>query len=219
MNIRIAAGMTLLALLVWACQSGKTPDKKSDRPAIEVTFPYEKADSLFGFEGCDKGLYRADSAEAFEIYYGVYRVQAKYNPDAPGQEIVAIIDSTGQRLAFPPVDEGGYFQGKWRNFFFVDLGTAPDVRKLNIYKEENGILYQVHQTEYLPHEAPIVSVTGSLWYYSPIEEADMQEKPNCPDAEQWRKEGLRVGYGQRRLFDLQQRMLVRKSEYTCVPRQ
>ncbi|MCS7035419.1 MAG: hypothetical protein RMJ33_12590 [Saprospiraceae bacterium] len=219
MNIRIAAGMALLVLLAWACQSSKTPDKKADKPPVEVTFPYEKADSLLGFEGCDKGLYRADSAESFEISYGVYRVQVKNNSDAPGQEIVAIIDSTGRRLTFPPLDEGGYFQGKWRNFFFVDLGTAADVRKLNVYKEEGGLLYQVHQTEYLPHEAPLVSASGSLWYYAPIEEANMREKPYCPDAEQWRKDGLRIGYGQRCLFDLTQRMLVRKSEYTCVPLQ
>ncbi len=219
MSIRIVAGMTFLALLAWACQSESKPGKKSNEPSVEVSFPYEKADSLFGFEGCDKGLYRADSAELFELTYSTYRVQVKNRENLPTSEITLIIDSTGRRLVFPPLSEGSHFQGKWRNFFFVDAGTGPDVRQLTIYKEENGVLYQIYQTEYLSHEAPMVSASGSLWYYRPVEEADVSEKPNCPDAEQWRKDGFRIGYGQRHLFDLTQRMLVRKSEYTCVPRQ
>ncbi len=209
----------LLALLIWACQSDKKPSAQADKPAVEVSYPYERADSVFGFQGCDKGTYRADSAGSFEMIYGAYRVQVKDRENAPGQEITIIIDSTGQRLMLPPLDEGGYFQGKWRNHFFVDLGTAPDVRKLNVYKEENRGLYQVFQTEYLPHEVPLVSTTGSLWFYGPIKAEDMREKPICPDAEQWRKQGFTIGYGQRCLYDMAQRMYVRKSEYTCVPMQ
>ncbi len=219
MNAYSVVVATLLACFSWACQSEKKPKSQETAPAVEVTYPYEKADSLFGFQGCDKGRYRADSAGSFEIDYSIYRVQVTEQKDAPGQRIVVVIDSTERRVFFPPLDEGGYFQGKSGNHFFVDLGTGPDVRKLNVYKEENGELYQVFQTEYLPQEAPFVSPTGSLWFYGPIEEADMQEKPACPEAEQWRKEGLRVGYGQRRIFDIKQRMYVRKSEYICVPRQ
>ncbi len=218
---RAVFGTALLVLSMWACQSEKKPaDQQKNASAASITYPYEKPDSAFGFAGCDKALYKADSAGSFELFYGTYRVQVKEpTGSTPGQQITIVIDSTGTPLQLPPLDEGGYFQGKWGNHFFVDLGTAPDVRRLNVYKEENGALYQVFQTEYLPHEAPVVASTGSLWFYGPIAEADMEEKPVCPDAEQWRKDGLRIGYGQRRLYDMRQRMYVRKSEYTCVPMQ
>ncbi|GEM_PF-1816081 len=213
-------GAAGVALFLWMCQSNTgTSDNSKGASAVEVNYPYERADSVFGFEGCDKGLYKADSAGAFEMVYAGYRVQVTDNPSQPGQQITVFVDSTGPRLTFPPFDEGGYFQGKWKNHFFVDLGTGPDVRKLNVYKIENGRLYQVFQTEYLPKEAPVVSQRGALWFYGPVEEKEISEKPACPEAEQWRKEGLRVGYGQRWLYDIEQRMYVRKSEFICVPRQ
>lgn len=212
-------GAGVVALFLWTCQSNTKNDNAKGVPAVEVNYPYERADSVFGFEGCDKGLYKADSAGAFEMVYAGYRVQVAYDPSQPGQQITVFVDSTGPRLTFPPLDEGGYFQGKWKNHFFVDVGTGPDVRKLNIYKVENGGLYQVFQTEYLSEEPPVVSQRGSLWFYGPVEEKDISEKPACPEAEQWRKEGLNVGYGQRRLYDMEQRMYTRKSEFICVPRQ
>lgn len=214
----IAGGVVTLALLLGGCQPTNKPVKPGDTSAEKINFPVEKSDSLFGFQGCDKGRYRADSIGSFELVYSDYRVQVKTPSFGQGQEIVFIVDSTGLRLPVPPLEEGGYFRGKWRNFFFVDLGTNPDLRKLNVYKEDKGGLYQVFQTEYLPYEAPVVSSSGSLWFYAPIEEAAVREKPYCPDAEEWRKQDLSIGYGQRQLFDMTQRMLVRKSEYICVPR-
>jgi len=204
-----------LALWAMACKNNASPDAK----APDITYPYEKPDSLLGFEGCMVAGYRALSPTEREFIYQDYSIKIADKENAPGENIEIVLDSIGKTLSVPASTEEGYFQGMARGHFFVDIGTAPDVREIVLYTVTEGKLMQAYRTNYLPAEPPFISANGGFWFYTPIAESDMLQVPDCPDKEKWVKDGLRVGYGQRCVYNLVNRMLTKKSEYVCVPLQ
>jgi len=210
-HIPFAAVTLLLCLLVVSCKN--TPSEKS------VVYPIEKNDSIVGFKGCLTAGFRASSDTAREFIYQKYLIKARTQDGFPGEriDVITLPDSIRQML---PVDDNGSFAGMAYEHIFIDAGTAPDLRELVLYRiRPEGVISMVFRTKYYPDPAPFVSENGNLWFYAPIEESDMVKTPDCPDKEKWVKDGLRVGYGQRVLYNLTDRMLTRKSEYVCVPLQ
>ncbi|MEQ1745792.1 MAG: hypothetical protein ABMA02_10220 [Saprospiraceae bacterium] len=202
-------------LLLASCKNSAPTDPKK----ANITYPYEKPDSIVGFKGCQMAGFSSKSAENREFRYQDYVFVVTDRKDEPGEKIGIVFNSdTTRRLEIPATEEA-YFMGVANNHFFMDRGTGPDVRELVFYRFQAGEVYLVYRTNYYPEPAPFVSTNGALWYYAPIEEKDMIKIPDCPDREKWLKEGLRVGYGQRVLYNLNERMLTRKSEYVCVPLQ
>lgn len=203
----------LLLLLAFGCKN--TP---SDNQEKSTVYPVIKADSIHGFEGCETAGYMALSDTTREFVYQKYLIRIKDRQGEPGEKIDIVLLPDSIRLSLPAVGEG-YFSGLAYGHFFVDIGTAPDLRELVLYRIQPDGIFQVYQTKYYPEPAPFVSGNGGIWFYAPIEEGDMVMMPDCPDREKWIKDGLRVGYGQRIIYDLKVRMLTRKSEYVCVPLQ
>ncbi|MFN0013881.1 MAG: hypothetical protein ACKVU2_04980 [Saprospiraceae bacterium] len=202
-------------LLVAACKNAAPADPKK----ADFTYPYEKPDSIVGFEGCLTAGFSAKSAEKREFRYQDYLFVVTDRKDQPGEQIGIVFNSdTSRRLDIPATEES-YFKGVANNHFFMDRGTGPGVRELVFYRFQAGEVYLVHRHSYYPEPAPFVSSNGGLWFYAPIEEKDMVKTPDCPDRGKWLKDGIQVGYGQRVIYNLNERMLTRKSEYVCVPLQ
>ncbi|MBK9338418.1 MAG: hypothetical protein IPM98_18530 [Lewinellaceae bacterium] len=215
MTKNILSGLTalLLTLLAFACKNNTPADAK----ASGMTYPFEKPDSIFGLEGCAMAGFRAFSDTTREFYYQNFRIKVTDKSGEPGQIIQVVLDSTNQTLDVPASTEAGFFSGAARDHFFVDIGTTPDARQMLIYNIRDGALLQTYRAEYLAAEPPFISTNGAFWFYAPIEESDMLKMPDCPDKEKWVKDGLRIGYGQRYIYNLVNRMLTRKSEYICAP--
>lgn len=208
------AATLLLALLVVSCKNSP-----SDNSEKNVTYPIERNDSIVGFKGCLVAGFKASSATEREFIYQKYLIKARNQEGFSGERIDLIVLPDSARYMLP-VDDNGAFSGMAYDHIFIDAGTAPDLRELVLYRiKPGGVISMVFRTKYYPEPAPFVSENGSLWFYTPIEEKDMVKIPDCPDKKKWVKDGLRVGYGQRALYNLTDRMLTRKSEYVCVPLQ
>lgn len=183
-----------------------------------MAYPFEKPDSLFGYEGCLMTGFRAYSPTEREFVYQDYTIRVKDKADGVGQNVELMRDSA-RVFTLPVSSEEGFFQGAARNHLFFDVGTGPGIRQILLYSVKENDVFQVYRADYLPDVQPFVSSNGGFWFYAPIEESEMVKTPDCPDKEKWLKEGLRVGYGQRCVYNLMDRMLVKKSEYICVPLQ
>lgn len=215
-NSAIYAAALLAALAVVACKNN--PSAPAEMPGANMAYPFEKPDSMFGYEGCLMTGFRAYSPTEREFVYQDYTMRVKDKADGVGQDVELMRDST-RIFSLPVSNEAGFFQGMARNHLFFDVGTGPGIRQLLLYSVKENDILQVYRTDYLPDVPPFVSSNGGLWFYTPIEESEMVKMPDCPDKEKWLKEGQRVGYGQRCVYNLVDRMLVKKSEYICVPLQ
>lgn len=211
-TLLVAAAFFLL-LFALACKN--IPSENQEK---NIAYPVVKADSIHGFEGCEMAGFKALSDTTREFVYQKYLIRVKDRQGEPGEKIDLVVLPDSIHLGLP-AEEEGYFSGLAYGHFFVDIGTGPDLRELVFYRIQPQGIFLVYRTKYYPEPAPFVSGNGGVWFYAPIEEKEMTKMPDCPDREKWLKDGLRVGYGQRIIYDLKDRMLTRKSEYVCVPLQ
>lgn len=206
----------LTAITVSNCKNKATENQSKSSGDAAVMLP-EKTDSLMGFEGCSRAGFKMLSPQVHEFKYQDYTFRITNKEDG-AESIEAVLDSTGRRFKVPDV-EPTYFRGAARGHFFVDVGTAPDVRELIVYSLTRESLSQVYRTQYLLEEPPFVAESGSLWFYVPVPESEVAKELNCPDKADWLKKDLKVGYGQRYLYNMVNRGLTRKSEFICAPLQ
>lgn len=176
--------------------------------------PPGRNDSLAGFQGCERAAYSALTANSHEFIYQHYTVKIKENPNSPGEEVVVVRDSGRQDFKIP-MPSDGRFHGMCRNKLFVDAGTGPDNRTLFIFDVDKMV--QNYSTSYCGE----LRIIGSqkLWFLMPVEESEVTKMPDCPDKDEWKKNGLGVGYGQQCIYNFMNRSLTRKSEWVCVPQQ
>lgn len=182
--------------------------------ATSDTLPHGKLDTLVGFNGCERATWSPLTATSEEFIYQHYVVKVSGKDDQPGEEILVQRDS-GRTDFKIPVPEAGYFHGVCRNKLFVDVGTGPDNRELFIFDLDKMV--QTYNTPYCGE--PKIVGFDRLWFLLPVEEKDVVKMPDCPEKDEWEKNGLRVGYGQQCIFNFMKRSLTRKSEWQCVPMQ
>lgn len=176
--------------------------------------PPGKNDSLAGFPGCERAAWSPLTTNSEEFIYQHYVVKITRPQDGSGEEIVVKRDS-GRADFTIPIHEGGRFYGISRNRLFVDAGTGPNNREVYVYDLDR--MLQLFGTPYCG-DLQIVQ-SEKIRYLVPVEEQDVVKMPECPEKSEWEKKGLRVGYGQRCLFNFVNRSLTRKSEWECVPLQ
>ncbi len=176
----------------------------------------EKIDTAFGLKGCDRAGFRNIKDKIREFTYDGYRVRLVKRDNEAGENIEVIIDSTGRSLLVPNV-EATYFAGGAFGHIFVDIGSDPEVRDILVYNLKRGSLAQVYRERYCVAGETFVSSNGGLWFYCPVDEMVVNKKPECPEQAEWLNKGLKVGYGQKYLYDLLNRGLTRKSEFICLP--
>ncbi len=213
---RVYFFVILTAMAVGSCKN-KATETQSETAGDAPVMLEEKTDSLMGFEGCSRAGFKMLSPQVHEFKYQYYTFRITTKEDG-AESIDVRIDSTGRRFKVPDV-EPTYFRGAARGHFFVDVGTAPGIRELIVYSLTRETLSQVYRTQYLLEEPPFVHENGNLWFYVPVPEGEVTKEPNCPDKAAWLKKGLKVGYGQRYLYNMVERGLTRKSEFICAPLQ
>lgn len=209
-NTLVYVSVFFLALTILAC---KTKGEQGENS--KANLPAMRTDSLVGFEGCNRAGFKAISENVFEYKYQYYTFRTTIKED--GAELIEFtIDTIGKKFAKVSDLEPTYFRGCVRGHFFVDIGTAPDVREMIIYSLQNGVMSQVYRVPYLVKYPPFIASNGQFYFFRPVDEAEVSTMPECPDKEAWLEKGLKVGYGQRYMYNLVNRGLTRKSEFVCA---
>ncbi len=225
-NLFLLAFGTALLFSLTFCRNTPLPEghsKVSDGMPIPdannpaqpaAALPMGKIDSAVGFAGSDRAAWSPLTATSEEFIYQHYRVKISREPNTPGEKIVVARDN-GRTDFTIPMPENGYFKGICRNKMFVDAGTGPDGRRFYVFDLDN-------QTQYFDSPYcgdPQVVGADRLHFLIPVEESTVTRIPDCPQKEEWVKNGLKVGYGQRAIFNFMKRSLTEKSEWACVPMQ
>lgn len=217
-NLFSFAILAALTLLLHSCENKTaTIGKLSPETGKTLTpgpLPPGKSDSIAGFRGCERASYSPLSADSDEFIYQHYTVKLTRKSDGPGETITVMRDS-GRADFIVPMPEAGRFFGICKNKMFVDAGTGPDNRELFIFDLDKEV--QTYNTPYCGDLR--IAESQRLWFLMPVEESEVVKKPECPEKEEWTKKGLKVGYGQRCIFNFMNRSLTRKSEWICVPLQ
>lgn len=189
---------------------------KSAAAATEVSqvIPADRPDSLYGYPGCDVAGFHAISATEREFIYQDFKVHIGPNPIG-GEDIHAIpMDSTKGDLKI--IHEGpSYFKGVSHGQLLIEEDKGADApRELAVYQfERKALMFRMAFCGDIQ-----IASNGNLRFFTPVEEADVTNMPECPEKEEWAKKGMGVMYGQRCLFSLTNRTLTKKSEYTCLPK-
>jgi len=206
-NLLLACLATILILGWSACQNDAAP--KVEKPAPTAT-----ADTVVGFKGCDHAAFTPVGAGSFDYTYQHYTVRVLERSDTLGHGIVVAPHRGGPHFTVPMPDDG-YFMGVNRDYLFVDAGTGPDGREMIIFDLPGQ--HEVFREKYCD-EVEIIS-NGKVWFWAPVEASAIDSLPACADSATWLKNGLSIGYGQRKIFDPVSRVYIAKSEYKCVPLQ
>lgn len=193
-------------------QTMVTPETSTEPAAPPAPLPPGKSDTLVGFRGCERAAWSPLDVYSDEFIYQHYTVKKRRIANNPG-EIVTVLRDSGRTAFTVPMPPKGYFLGICRNKLFVDAGSGPDGRHLFVFDVDQ--MAQLYETPYCGE--PQIIESSRLHFLRPVDESEVTKMPDCPDKEQWLKDGLRVGYGQRCIYNLEQRSLTRKSEWMCVP--
>lgn len=205
----------LLALFVCACKNQPvTPENSSATTPLTTAGQVTTADSLAGFKGADPFTFTRLSPGSAEYRYQKYVVKVKPLPGQPGQDVFVMPVNGTKPYALPTVGNA-FFAGISRDHLFLDSGTGPTGREFIIFSLKKN--RSEVRTHYLGE--PEVLPNGRLLYLVPTEEKDVTKLPECPERSEWEQKGLRVGYGQVCLFNLDQGVEVKKSEWRCMPLQ
>lgn len=221
-NLSLLATGTALVLGLSYCKNTPLPEGQTivsentttGAQAPATPLPMGKLDSVAGFKGCDRATWSPLTTNSEEFIYQHYTVVITRNNDQPGEQITVKRDS-GRADFVIPMPEAGYFKGVCRNKLLVDEGTGPDGRRLVVFDLDKKV--QFFSTPYCGE--PQIIQSERVYYLLPVEEKDVERIPDCPEKEQWIKDGLTVGYGQRCILNLIVRSNTRKSEWACVAMQ
>lgn len=174
--------------------------------------PADRNDSLVGLKGCERAGFKALSKTERQFIYQDFTVNSNDKADGKGQDIDITRTDGAEGLTILH-EEPTYFLGSSRGQVLFEEGTGPENRKLVVYHvKRRALLFRYPFCGDME-----VTPNGFVRFYTPVEESDMTEVPECPDKEKWEKEGKKVVYGQLCLFSLVNRSLTRKSEYACIP--
>lgn len=210
----LTAGTAMLFTLAF-CKNTPMPEGRkvvSDQlPEASAPLPMGNIDSVPGFQGCDKATWSPITVNSEKFVYQHFTVIVARNNDQLGEQITVQRDSGRADFVLPPV-EAGHFYGVCRNKIFVESGTGTEGRQLIVFDVDKQV--QFFNTLY--YGEPQIVHSDRLYFLMPADEKEVTRIPDCPEKEQWTKDGLRVGYGQRCIFNLLQRTLTRKSEWVCV---
>jgi hypothetical protein len=218
-NLFVLTAGTALLLTLAFCKNTPLPEGQTmvseNTPiasAPETPVQMSSRDSVAGFEGCDRATWSPLTTNSEQFIYQNYTVKITRNPNKPGDNITVKRDAGRADFVVPTI-ENAHFKGVSRNKLFVESGTGTDDRHLYVYDIDKRLMF--FDTPYCG-EIQIVH-SDRLYFMMPVVQEEVTRIPDCPEKEQWIKDGLQVGYGQRCIFNLLQRSLTRKSEWACVP--
>lgn len=155
--------------------------------------------------------------------YARYVVQVDERADVPGNRVrlyeraaggspEALCRSTAE-ADFSLNEDAVFFFGLQDSLLFADAGTAPGSRGLLIYN-----LARRERVYEGPYAIPIELVDDRYLSY-PVEVAAPGRTVPCPDADEWRANGLQVVYQEQVRLDLTTFSVERTGQLSCSPRQ
>jgi hypothetical protein len=114
------------------------------------------------------------------------------------------------------VPEGdNFFYGVYGDFMFIDSGTGPDPRGLDVYD-----LAQKKDVFNGSYASPIaLDKDLRLVYYEEVDEKKLKKKPDCPEAAEWKQNNLVIAYEERVSLDLKTLKVARSGVLRCAARQ
>jgi hypothetical protein len=211
MNKPCIVFLLMLSLLA-ACQKDS---KKTDQQRDELT----QLEPI-GIEGTDS-CYIINQGDSTFYFYENYTVMTIPYADESGEEIrIYPRQSNLYSKLYPekvqPVvsihKAAQWFFGIANGLLFLDIGTGPDVRTLEINAiQQNKIVFSGKYTE------PIEIENGRLSFYQETQTAINAK--NCPDAEEWKSKGLGAAIEEKVFLDLTTFKCIKTGEIRCSPRQ
>ncbi|MEN3334710.1 MAG: hypothetical protein V7641_4075 [Blastocatellia bacterium] len=114
------------------------------------------------------------------------------------------------------VPEGdNFFYGIYDDLMFIDSGSGPDPRGLDIVD-----LSQKKNVFSGSYSQPIaLDKDRRLVYYLEVDEKKLKKKPDCPEAEEWKKNNLGIAYEEKVSLDLKTLKTARSGQLRCASRQ
>lgn len=114
------------------------------------------------------------------------------------------------------VPEGdNFFYGIYDDFMFIDSGTGPDPRGLDVID-----LSQKKNVFSGSYSQPIaLDKDRRLTYYLEVDEKKLKKKPDCPEAEEWKKNNLGIAYEEKVSLDLKTLKIAHSGVLRCAARQ
>lgn len=184
----------LIILVLFSCreEAKKTPDTKADIPATAVT------DTAVGIEGSEKAKF-----DGTTFTYLAAKVKVIQN------DAGEIIEINGTKA---PTQEADFFSGVYKNFLLIDNGTGPNGRTLKVWSiDEKKIIFET------PYEGDLSIKEDKLNFILPVDlkKTKLLKPVNCPDAANWKKEGLEVGYGIPSAYDFAKRAATAAGDAIC----
>jgi hypothetical protein len=108
-----------------------------------------------------------------------------------------------------------FFFGVYDDFMFVDSGTGPDPRGLDVID-----LAQKKNVFSGSYSSPIALDKGErLVYYLEVDEKKLKKKPDCPEAEEWKQGQLGIAYEEKVSLDLKTMKMTHSGQLRCAARQ
>lgn len=186
-------------------QTQESADKSTPVPAP----PPPPRDTVWGWKGTAAAVAQPN-ANSVLLRYANYYVGLEDRSKTVGQTI-RIKDRFGSPVGDFLDWEACYFKGIQHNCMLVDKGTGPDGRTLLVYDlSKQG---KVYEAVYVGE--PSVTEDGKLVFYQPVAKKVVTPLPACPDAQKWKKDGLRVVYGQQMAYDLKKGGAPTKGGFEC----
>lgn len=205
----LSASFACLVLFLGACKnqnSTKTADASSG-PAATAN-----PDTMVGFTGMNRAAFKMIDTANAEFTYQRYVIRTSRRTDGKPGDVITVVPTDGTPAWAAPVPVASFFNGVVQDRLIVDIGTGPDGRALQVINLQTHLVN--FTTKYVGD--PQVLSGNKLWFLAPVLADTLTKKPECPQQADWEKNGLKVGYGQRCIFDLANRQLTRKSEFQCV---
>ncbi len=161
------------------------------------------------------------------VYKG-YTIYVTQSAESPGQGISVYEPPSppadpcgegkgGRYFSIPAGESGGtnFFAGVSGDYLFIDQGTGPSFRTISIFdmKEKTFPLLEIRYSD-----AKIEN--GALTYYESRDEVSgVLAKIPCPQASEWKKQGLDVVYEEKMSFDLKTGREISLRQFRCSPAQ
>ncbi|GEM_PF-4633049 len=222
-NIFVFCFFALLLSFFFSCRSenkqnsASTTDSQKDSAKKVISQSFKK-DTTWGIDGmANVSWIKENGRESFQT--GNFRV-IFLQQSASSAENVCYVCKRGEKDSFQVKvsDAPHRFFGGYEDLIFFECGTST-TSELVIYSvSKKEVVDKFLYTDDLRKDFQIKD--GKLTYRAILSEKDAKKvKSTCPDAKEWQKKGLKVGYAELKSLDFKTLKVAKKGAIRCVPMQ
>lgn len=202
----------VLGLSVCSChnESG-TPTETSEPQAVE-TPPAAEPAADFAISGTEKPSMKDLGNGTQEYIYQHYKVKTVAADSLGVGHDIFVYNEKGEEVwkSENKGDESGkWFSGISGDHALVDIGTGPSGRVLVVYDLKHK------KVGFKGGYFGEPSISNGMLVFDRMVSEKEAGNINCPEKEEWKKQQLGIGYGQRVEYDLQTGAANNKQEFKC----